>query len=166
MVVPRTRDGAVVLLAPSVPRLLPPGTLRLERGLANARAGASLTGGALAWAVGSWDQGRPGLRFARTQLVTVGLLLVAATVFPAFPVWMAAVGWAVTGLGMGLGAISLGTTCAALHQAAARDSTAFLLIFLATAVAALSGSLAGPRSRALATRLSQPVHHFTEGKTR
>ena len=229
----------MVLLAPSVPRLLPPGTLRLarglptlvalravyagaffgagtfvplmlvqERGLATAWAGASLTGGALAWAVGAWYQGRPGLRLPRTHLVTVGLLLVAlgvlleaATVFPAVPVWTAAAGWAVTGLGMGLGVTSLsvlvlclspsgeqGANSAAmqvseaigsivliglssaifagLHQAAARDSTTFLLIFLVAAVVALAGSLAGPRSRAMPTGLSQPVHHLAEGNIR
>ena len=227
--------AAVVLLAPSVPRLLPHGTLRLERGLptlvalrgifagaffgastfvplmlveerglATTWASASLTGGALTWAVGAWYQGRPQLRFPRTQLVTfglllvaVGILIVAASVSPAVPVWTAALGWVVTGLGMGLGVTSLsvlvlclspfgeqGANSAAmqvseaigsivliglgsaifaeLHQAAARDAEAFLLIFLVMAVVAFIGSLAAPRSRALTTAPSQLVDHLAQ----
>lgn len=85
-----------------------------ERGLATTWAGASLTGGALAWAVGAWYQGRPQLRHSRTQLVTtglvlvaVGILVVASSVSPVVPAGTAAVGWVVTGLGMGLGVTSL-----------------------------------------------------------
>jgi len=137
--------AAVALLVPSVPRLLPPGALRLarglptvvvlrgvfagaffgaevfvplllveQRGLATTLAGASLTGGALTWSLGSWYQGRPGLRVSRTRLLTVGLALVAvgivltATVLAsAAPPFMAAIGWLVAGLGMGLGITSL-----------------------------------------------------------
>jgi MFS family permease len=85
-----------------------------QRGLPTTLAGASLTGGALTWSLGSWYQGRPNRRFARTQLVTVGLVLVAAgivitaTVLASFmPPFMAAIGWLVAGLGMGLGITSL-----------------------------------------------------------
>ena len=147
--------AAVALLVPSLPRLLPHGTLRLarglptlvalrgifagaffgastfvplmlveERGLATTWAGASLTGGALTWAVGAWYQGRPQLRFPRTQLVTIGLILVAAgilvvatSVSPSVPVWTAALGWVVTGLGMGLGVTSLSVLVLCLSPA-------------------------------------------------
>jgi MFS family permease len=85
-----------------------------QRGLATTLAGASLTGGALTWALGSWYQGRPSRRFSRTQLVTVGLALVAAGIVitatvlaNAMPPFMAAIGWLVAGLGMGLGITSL-----------------------------------------------------------
>jgi hypothetical protein len=85
-----------------------------QRGLATTLAGASLTGGALTWSLGSWYQGRPNRRFSRTQLVTVGLVLVAvgiaitATVLAdAMPPFMAAIGWLVAGLGMGIGITSL-----------------------------------------------------------
>lgn len=136
---------AALLLARSVPRLLPRGALRLarglptvvvlrgvfagaffgaetfvplmlveERGLATTWAGASLTGGALTWALGSWYQGRPALRVSRAALVTaglalvgVGILLVAASVSSAVPAPVAAVGWLVAGLGMGIGITSL-----------------------------------------------------------
>ena len=85
-----------------------------QRGLATTLAGASLTGGALTWSLGSWYQGRPNRRFSRTQLVTVGLVLVAAGIVltatvlaSAAPPFMAAIGWLVAGLGMGLGITSL-----------------------------------------------------------
>jgi MFS family permease len=137
--------AALVLLVPSVPRLLPAGALRFarglptvvvlrgifagaffsaetfvplmlveERGLATTLAGASLTGGALTWALGAWYQGRPGLRVSRPRLVTIGLLLVAvgigvmATVLASdVPAVLAALGWLIGGLGMGLGLTSL-----------------------------------------------------------
>jgi MFS family permease len=85
-----------------------------QRGLATSWAGASLTGGALTWAVGAWYQGRPRLRSPRTRLVTlglalvgVGIVIVASSVSPYVPVWTAALGWVITGLGMGLGVTSL-----------------------------------------------------------
>jgi MFS family permease len=79
-----------------------------HRGLTPTLAGVSLTGGALGWATGSWWQGRPTMRTPRDRvivaaagLVTVGLLLVTATVFAVVPVWFVAVGWTVAGTGMG-----------------------------------------------------------------
>jgi MFS family permease len=85
-----------------------------QRGLATTLAGASLTGGALTWSLGSWYQGRPGLQVPRARLVTGGLLLVAtgivitASVLASFmPPFMAAIGWLVAGLGMGVGITSL-----------------------------------------------------------
>jgi MFS family permease len=85
-----------------------------QRGLATTLAGASLTGGALTWALGAWYQGRPNRRFSRAQLVTVGLALVAAGIVitvtvlaNAMPPFTAAIGWLVAGLGMGLGITSL-----------------------------------------------------------
>jgi hypothetical protein len=81
-------------------------------------AGASLTGGALTWFLGSWYQGRPGLRLPRSTLVAVGsalvavgIVIVAAALLPAVPpalaAAVAALGWLVAGLGMGLGVTSL-----------------------------------------------------------
>jgi MFS family permease len=85
-----------------------------QRGLATTLAGASLTGGALTWSLGSWYQGRPGLQVPRARLVTGGLLLVATGIVitasvlaPAMPPFMAAIGWLVAGLGMGVGITSL-----------------------------------------------------------
>ena len=85
-----------------------------QRGLATTLAGASLTGGALTWSLGSWYQGRPGLQVPRARLVTGGLLLVATGIVvtasvlaSAMPPFMAAIGWLVAGLGMGVGITSL-----------------------------------------------------------
>lgn len=85
-----------------------------ERSLATTLAGASLTGAALTWSLGSWIQGRPGLRVDRARLLTAGFLLVFAGIALAalatqdsVPVVTAALGWALAGLGMGLGLTSL-----------------------------------------------------------
>jgi len=85
-----------------------------ERSLATPLAGASLTGAALTWSLGSWIQGRPGLRVERSRLLTAGFLLVLIGILMAalatqdrVPVVTAAVGWAFAGLGMGLGLTSL-----------------------------------------------------------
>ncbi len=156
---------AVVLLVPSVPRLLPRGALRLarglptvvvlrgvfagaffgaetfvplmlveERGLATTWAGASLTGGALTWALGSWYQGRPRLRVARTRLVPlglalvgVGILLVSLSVSPAVPSATAALGWLVGGLGMGLGITSLSVLVLDLSPGASQGANSAAL---------------------------------------
>ena len=138
-----------LLLGGCVRRLLPPGSLRLGRGLPTivvmrgvlsgaffgaesfiplmlnehrgvtfTVAGASLTGGALTWSLGSWYQGRPGLRLPRptlvaagSGLVALGTVIVCGALLPAVPqllaAWVVAAGWLVAGLGMGLGVTSL-----------------------------------------------------------
>jgi MFS family permease len=80
-----------------------------ERGLATALAGVTLTAGAVSWSVGSWIQGRPGLRTPRhvlvqrgTALVALGVAGVSLGLWSALPPGVAAVGWAIGGLGMGL----------------------------------------------------------------
>ena len=85
-----------------------------ERGLATTLAGLTLTGAALTWTLGSWYQGRPGLRVSRPTLVQVGIALVglgiclaALALWPALPPFVAAIGWLVGGLGMGLGMTSV-----------------------------------------------------------
>jgi MFS family permease len=179
--------AALVLLVPSVPRLLPPGALRFarglptvvvlrgvfagaffgaevfvplllieQRGLATTLAGASLTGGALTWSLGSWYQGRTHRRFSRNQLVTLGFILVAvgiaitSTVLAsAMPPFMAAIGWLVAGLGMGLGITSLSVLLLELspiedqgtNAAAMQVSDAFGSIVLIGAAGAIFAGL-------------------------
>jgi MFS family permease len=77
--------------------------------------GMALTAAAVTWATGSWLQARFAARGSRTWLVVVGTVLIAAGIsleaaipVTSLPVWVAAVGWAVAGLGMGL-AYSTGT---------------------------------------------------------
>lgn len=80
-----------------------------ERGVATAVAGVTLTMAALGWTAGSWLQGRPSLRVRRevlvrrgTGLVALGVAGVSLAVWPLLPPLVAAAGWAVGGLGMGL----------------------------------------------------------------
>lgn len=80
-----------------------------QRQLTATQAGASLTGGALGWAFGSWFQGRSATTVPRDRLVQVGAGLVALTVVAAAltvmdvtPAWTIALAWVVGGLGMGL----------------------------------------------------------------
>ncbi|WP_068928949.1 MFS transporter [Planobispora rosea] len=130
--------AGLVLLAVSLPRLLPPGTLRggrglpsvialrgivagtflggevylplmlhAERGLSLTQAGAVLTGGALAWSLGSWIVGRK--TYDRTLILSVGplvmaagLLLMALSVLDSAPVALAFAGEALSGFGIGI----------------------------------------------------------------
>lgn len=132
--------ASVLLLALSLPRLLPAGFFRArpglpsavlmrgllagsffgaetflplmlveERGVATAAAGATLTVAALSWSAGSWIQGRPSTRTARyllvrrgATLVVIGIAALSLALWTALPPYVAAVGWAVGGLGMGL----------------------------------------------------------------
>ena len=80
-----------------------------ERGVATAVAGVTLTMAALGWTVGSWLQGRPSVRVRRevlvrrgTTLVAIGVASVSLAVWPLLPPLVAAVGWSIGGLGMGL----------------------------------------------------------------
>ncbi|MGL5859240.1 MAG: MFS transporter [Angustibacter sp.] len=147
---------AAVLLAIGVPRLLPPGAVRLarglptvvvlrgvfagaffgaesflplllteQRGLGTATSGASLTGGAVAWACGAWLQARPPLRVHRVRLVGVGLVLVAvgigmvaAVAGTSVSVVLAAVGWCLAGFGMGVGVTTVSVLLLELSPAA------------------------------------------------
>ena len=83
------------------------------RGLSPTEGGLVLTGASLSWVVGSWTQARLDARRgppSRRMRLLVGLALVVlgiasmtlAAITPALPVGLAAVGWALAGLGMGL----------------------------------------------------------------
>ncbi|MHC3433557.1 MFS transporter [Delftia acidovorans] len=91
-----------------------PLVLAREHGLSAPMAGLVLSAGALGWCSASWYQGhsRNGWsrhRFLRvgTSAVLAGVLLTASVAWPAVPVWVAVVGWIVSGLGMGLLSASL-----------------------------------------------------------
>ncbi|GAA4584465.1 MFS transporter [Planotetraspora phitsanulokensis] len=84
-----------------------PLSLTTERGLSPAQAGVALTGGALAWSLGSWIQGRG--KFGRAVVLRVGTALIAAgiavtalAVFDGVPVFAAFMGWVLAGFGVGL----------------------------------------------------------------
>jgi hypothetical protein len=182
------------LLAVSLRRLLPKGSLRLarglpttivmrgalsgpffvaetfvplllvtQRGLQPGTAGLTLTGGALGWSAGSWLQGRPNLRATREALVGrgaflvgIGILVVSTGLNHQVPVALAACGWIVAGLGMGLGMASLSVVSLALAPPGDRGATSAALslcdflgstltIALASAIYAI-GRHGGPAS--------------------
>jgi MFS family permease len=85
-----------------------------RRGLSLTVAGFCLTASALGWCLGSWFQGRPSTHIARPRLIGIGSGLVAfgiigvlLAVWPKLTPYLAAVGWSIAGLGMGLAMASV-----------------------------------------------------------
>ncbi|WP_343123661.1 MFS transporter, partial [Xanthomonas translucens] len=83
--------------------------LSRERGLSPTWAGIALSIGALGWFAGSWYQGHDGQRGSRLRRLRGGSVLMllgiggtALAVLPGVPAALAMLGWAATGLGMGL----------------------------------------------------------------
>ncbi|UAY75718.1 MFS transporter [Pseudoxanthomonas sp. X-1] len=121
-----------------------PLVLAQAHGLSPSRAGIALSVGALGWFCGSWFQGHQ-TRLHRQTLVRVGCGLLAvgvaatATVaWPACPVVVAILGWACTGLGMGLLYASLSVLTLALSPAAEQGrNSAALQLCEAVAVATM-----------------------------
>jgi MFS family permease len=79
------------------------------RGLSAAQAGIAITAATVSWTVGSWVQARLSRRLGPERLalagfafVTLGIVLTAAVLHPAVPVWFGAPAFAVAGFGMGL----------------------------------------------------------------
>ena len=71
--------------------------------------GLALSAAAVSWAAGSWLQARAASSGTRRTLVVIGAALIAAGVvvttlvlLPGAPVFVAAIGWGIAGLGMGL----------------------------------------------------------------
>jgi MFS family permease len=71
--------------------------------------GAALSAGAVSWAAASWLQARAASAGIRRALVTsgsaligAGIVITALVLLPSMPVLVAAAGWIVAGLGMGL----------------------------------------------------------------
>ncbi|HEX7173337.1 MAG TPA: MFS transporter [Candidatus Limnocylindria bacterium] len=71
--------------------------------------GLALSAAAVTWGAGSWLQARAATAGIRRRLVVAGAVLIGLGIgitsfvlLPASPVWVAALGWGVAGLGMGL----------------------------------------------------------------
>jgi MFS family permease len=71
--------------------------------------GLALSASAVTWSAGSWLQARAAGRGSRRSVVTIGAALIALGIgvtalvlIPEMPVMVAALGWAIAGLGMGL----------------------------------------------------------------
>ncbi|MFJ5529331.1 MFS transporter [Streptomyces sp. NPDC093261] len=80
-----------------------------QRGLSPTLAGLSLAAGGGSWALGSYLQSRPRLEPYRDRLMTLGMIVVAASIATApsvlvhaVPVWIVAVAWGFGCFGMGL----------------------------------------------------------------
>ncbi|MDJ0356196.1 MFS transporter [Paenarthrobacter sp. PH39-S1] len=78
-----------------------------QRGLPAWLAGLSLTVGGITWFTGSWFAGRgvvaPHGRLMLGALgILLGVVICALVVLPTTPVWIAWLGWAFAGLGMGM----------------------------------------------------------------
>jgi MFS family permease len=81
--------------------------LTQQRGLSTTQSGLALTGGAIAWSLGSWIQGRkPHARALTlplgTGLIAIGIVVTALTVFDQVPIFVSFAGWLVTGFGIGM----------------------------------------------------------------
>ncbi|QKZ21186.1 MFS transporter [Streptomyces chartreusis] len=98
-----------------------------QRGLSPTLAGFSLAAGGGTWALGSWLQSRPRMEPYRERLMTLGMVLVAATIAAApsvlidsVPAWTLAVVWAFGCFGMGL--VISSTSVLLLHLSAPEEA--------------------------------------------
>ena len=83
--------------------------LHRQRGIPLSVAGLALTAGALSWTAGAMYRARVHERVSATDLLRTGHLLLAGgigmsmwAIVPTVPFWLAPIGWALSGLGMGL----------------------------------------------------------------
>lgn len=79
------------------------------RGASVTVGGIALSAAAVTWSIGSWLQARFASNGTRRALVLVGcaligvgIVIIAAVLLPTVPIVVAALGWAIGGLGMGL----------------------------------------------------------------
>lgn len=79
------------------------------RGASVTVGGIALSAAAVTWSIGSWLQARfagrgtrGALVLAGCTLIGVGIVIIATVLLPSVPIAVAAVGWAIGGLGMGL----------------------------------------------------------------
>lgn len=134
-----------------------------ERQVPTALAGATLTAAALSWSVGSWIQGRPAVSVRRevlirrgTGLVAVGVAALSLGLWTALPPYVAAVGWALGGLGMGLAMSSTNVVVLGLssvqeqgfHSSALQVSDALGSVVMVGLGGAVFAALHGPRDNA------------------
>jgi MFS family permease len=98
-----------------------------QRGLSPTLAGFSLAAGGATWALGSWVQSRPRVEPYRQRLMTLGMVLVAASIAAApsvlidwVPAWTVAVAWGFGCFGMGL--VIASTSVLLLHLSAPEEA--------------------------------------------
>lgn len=145
-----------------------------QRGLSAFDAGLVLTVGALGWSAGSWWQGRladaaqrrareagtdvPARTTHRRQrrllgagftLLALGTLLTLAALHPTTPLALAALGWTVAGLGIGMAFPTLAVLLLALAPAAEQGRASAALQLADSLCSALALALAGGALAAL-----------------
>ncbi|HSW04795.1 MFS transporter [Aquabacterium sp.] len=130
-----------------------------ERGLSPVQAGLVLTVGALGWSAGSWFQGRDtrprgdaaSVRLLRAGLaaITAGTLVVTLVLLPAVPLAVAVLGWALTGVGMGLVYPTLSVLTLRLAPAPEQGAASSALQLADSLFAAVGLALAGALLAAL-----------------
>ena len=111
------------------------------RGAGTLVGGLALTAAAVTWAAGSWVQARLANRASRRVLTAAGVVLIAAgigieaavPVTALAPTWLAALGWAVSGLGMGI-AFSTATLSVIENAAPGTEGAASSSVQLAEAL--------------------------------
>jgi MFS family permease len=133
------------------------------RGLSLGAAGVAITAASLTWAGGSlWQSGRT-QRMSLQRLVLVGTLLailgavaVSATLIESVPLVVAFVGWAITGLGMG---ISFPTIPLAAMRQAGQDEEAGELssVLLMDMLGVATGAGLGGGAVAVSAALEAPI---------
>ncbi|MEP6851821.1 MAG: MFS transporter [bacterium] len=113
-----------------------PLALTVQHGYGPTAAGLPLLGTALAWALGSWWQGRDAVAAHRTTLIRTAFVLLAVACtgaavasVPSAPGWLMYVVWPAAGLGAGLGMSSVGVIMLDLttDETRGRDSSALQL---------------------------------------
>ncbi|GAA1393493.1 MFS transporter [Luteococcus peritonei] len=132
------------------------------RGLSLFQAGLALTIGSLGWTLGSWVQSRPWLKLRRDQIIQLGVActlagigaIVVAAWHPAGTIALAAVGWTVAGLGMGLGIASGSLAVMTLSEPAQLGRNTSSLQTAEGLGNALAGGIAGGLFHALHTQSS------------
>ena len=127
------------------------------RGAGTVAGGLALTAAAVTWGAGSWVQARLGERSHRGGLVAAGVSLIgvgiaieAAVPVTSLPVYAAAVGWAVAGLGMGV-AYSLATLLGIRAAPAGNEGEASASIQLANTLGVALGTGVAGSAVAIAT---------------
>lgn len=125
--------------------------LHRQRGVPLGVAGLALTAGALSWSMGAILRARVHARIRPTSLLRCGLAMLAGgialsmlAIVPAVPVWIAPLGWAVAGGGMGLTSPTLSIITLAMAQPGRHGHTGASLrlsgALTTTSALALSGA--------------------------
>lgn len=136
-----------------------------ERSVALVLAGAALTVGSVGWTAGSWLQSRPWLPVRRDRLITFGCLSLTlglagtalVALLPALPVWLVAVAWIFSGLGMGLATSSTSLVTMTLSADAEQGRNASSLNLSDALGAGLFVGLSGTLFAALRTTTALSV---------